>query len=247
MMRLWIGLMLALLLKTPVVAADWYTGVPTDGPEPHAAPTIAIDVAFDGSTQKAFSGAAIATIAPFSTLEQSGARLRLYGLGGVYNYYSTDVGKVNGQIEAGAVMGGYEWVSKTLTVAAYAGLELSNTSISPNDPQNTVKGGNGGLRVGFDLYYMPTATSMIAAVAYYSTNHNGYYSRVKFGMAIADYVYVGPEALFLGDDFFQQYRLGVHVSGLRLGALQMGISGGALEDRVRGVGGYGILESRVAF
>ena len=82
---------------------------------------------------------------------------------------------------------------------------------------------------------------------YYSTNNSAYYGRLKFGMAFAERVYVGPEVVALGDNFFQQFRVGGHLSGLQFGAIQMGVSAGFLADRVRGAGVYGILESRVTF
>jgi len=231
-------------------AADWYTGVPTDGPVKPAAPTVVIDFAVDGTSQAAVSGALIATIAPFAPLDRSGMRLRVAGLGGIYNYFAAPPagpGRVNGQLEQGAVMAGYEWVWKKMTIAAYGGLEARNSSISPNDPQNRVKGMTVGLKVGVDFYVTPTDTTMVSGVASYSTNFNSYYGRLKFGMAFADNLYVGPEAIALGDDFFQQWRVGAHVSGVKFGVVRMGLSGGYLSDRVRGAGLYGIFESRVMF
>jgi hypothetical protein len=230
-------------------AADWYTGVPTDGPVRPAAPTVAIDLAIDGTSQKAVSGALIGTIAPFAPLDRTGMRVRVAGLGGVYNYFSPTPGpgRVNGQMQQVAVLAGYEWVWKKMTIAGFGGVEFRNSSISPNDPNNRVKGATVGLKVGVDFYVTPTDTTMVSGVAYYSTNFNSYYGRPKFGMAFADHLYVGPEVLALGDDFFQQWRVGAHVSGMRLGFVQMGVSGGFLSDRVRGTGLYGIFESRVTF
>jgi len=51
----------------------------------------------------------------------------------------------------------------------------------------------------------------------------------------------------LGDNFFHQWRVGAHVSGIKLGMVQLGVSGGFLSDQVRGTGGYGILETRFSF
>ena len=59
---------------------------------------------------------------------------------------------------------------------------------------------------------------MLALIAYYSTVDNSYYTRLKFGVELADYVYVGPEALALGDDYFSQGRVGAHFTGLKFGA-----------------------------
>jgi len=51
----------------------------------------------------------------------------------------------------------------------------------------------------------------------------------------------------LGDNFFHQWRVGAHVSGIKLGMVQLGVSGGFLSDQVRGTGGYGILETSSHF
>ena len=248
-MRAWIGFTLAFAMATTLEAraADWYTGVPTDGPEKPTRPTVAIDMAIDGTSQSALSGALIATIAPFAPLDESGFRFRASGLGGKYSYTSTTVGQVNGTLAEGSALLGYEWVSKKVDVAVYGGADIMDTSISPNDPNNTVKGMHAGFKIGADMYATPTDTTMVSGVLYYSTNHNAYYGRLKFGMAFADHVYVGPEVLALGDSFFQQFRVGAHVSGFKLGDVQFGVSGGYLHDKVRGSGAYGILESRVTF
>jgi hypothetical protein len=64
---------------------------------------------------------------------------------------------------------------------------------------------------------------------------------------VAQNVFIGPEALFLGDDLYRQWRTGLHLSGVTLGALQLGISGGYLKDETRGSGAYGILDARMVF
>jgi hypothetical protein len=240
---------LGLALAGEARAADWYTGVPTDGPVKPASPTVAIDVAIDGTSQKALSGALIGTIAPFGSLDQSGMRIRLAGLGGVYSYISgqAGLGRVRGTLEDGSFMAGYEWVMKKATVAVYGGADVMNSSLSPDDPYNPAKGLRAGFKMGVEAYVTPTDFTMISGVASYSTNNNSYYGRLKFGMALAERLYIGPEVVALGDNFFQQWRFGGHVSGIRFGILQMGASAGFLNDRVRGAGLYGILESRLTF
>lgn len=230
-------------------AADWYTGVPTDGPPAPKAPRVAIDIAIDGTSQRALSGALIGTIAPFAPMDRSGMRVRLSGLAGTYVYAPANpfLGEVHGTIVGGAFLVGYEWVFRRATVGLYAGGEVVNNTISPDDPNNSAKGGSGGLKIAADFYVTPTDETMIAGVLSYSTNYNSYYGRLKFGMALADHIYVGPEVVALGDNFFQQWRLGGHVTGLRFGMLQFGAAVGFLNDRVRGGGIYGTLDTRVTF
>jgi len=54
--------------------------------------------------------------------------------------------------------------------------------------------------------------------------------------------YLGPELTFLGDDYYGQTRLGVHFSGIQLGALQ-----GYVWDRSYKDGYFGTLEVRAGF
>lgn len=263
-----LALAMAATLVAPAAiarAADWYTGGPSDGPTPSRAPRIAIDISFDATSQRAISGALIGTIAPFAPMDRSGMRLRVGALAGTYVYtavnpfpftpwnpsvypaWSPYQAQINGTFINGSVLMGYEWVTTRATVGVYAGAEAVSNSISPNDPNNTAKGSRVGFKVATDFYVTPTDDMMIAGVASYSTNFNSYYGRLKFGFAVAERLYIGPEVAALGDNFFQQWRIGGHVSGLRFGMMQFGAAVGYLNDRVRGGGVYGTLDTRLTF
>ena len=249
MWRVSLGIALALAVAwSNAQAADWYTGLPNDGPV-SASPKAAIDIAIDGTSQRSLAGALIGTIAPFATLDRTGMRIRIAGLGGTYSYISSTpgLGRVTGTLADGSFMAGYEWVTKRATIAIYGGPEISSNHLSAYDPSNVVKGTRLGFRMGVDFYVMPTEGTMLSGVAYYSTNNDAYYGRLKFGFAFAEHLYIGPELVALGDDYFQQWRFGGHISGMQLGLLQLGVSGGFLTDRVRGSGMYGILETRFTF
>lgn len=230
-------------------AADWYTGVPTDGAPESKAPRATIDIALDATSQQALSGALIGTIAPFAPMDRNGIRLRGSVLGGSYVYTASSpmISQVHGTLINGAFLIGYEWVTTRATIAIYGGAEAMNTSISPNDPNNTVKGSRAGVKLATDFYVTPTDDMMIAGVASYSSNFNSYYGRLKFGFSIGDRLYIGPEVAALGDNFFQQWRVGGHLSGLRFGMMQFGAAIGFLNDRVRGAGVYGTLDTRLSF
>jgi hypothetical protein len=241
---------LAMLCLCPssLLAADWYTGsgaTTSASDQPHEA----LDLALTGTTQGSYYGTAIGTIAPFAPLTESGMRLRLSGVLGTYSYISSaaGIGRVTGTQEDGSFLVGYEWVSRVTSVAVYVGGDLSNNTLDKKDPSNPVSGVAVGAKVGLDFYSNPTTYSMISGNVSYSTANNSYYTRFKVGLSIADGVFAGPEALFLGDNQYSQWRIGAHVTGLRFGALQFGLSGGFLSDRVRGKGAYAIVDARVTF
>lgn len=191
----------------------------------------------------------VGTISPFTKLDQSGLRLRLGGDVGEYDYLSSaaGVGKVHGREEDGSVLAGWQWVTKTTSVGLYAGPEVRNDLLDKADPGNTAPATGVGLTTGVDVYSNPTPYTMVFGQIAYSTLRQAYYSHFKAGIAVAEDVFVGPEALFLGDDLYKQWRVGMHLSGVRLGALQFGISGGYLDDATRGPGAYSILDMRVVF
>ena len=233
---------------TRAQAQDWYTGAPRSAQQGRR-PSVAIDASLTGTSQDTLYGTVIGTIAPFSKLEESGVRVRLSGLLGTYSYVASTagIGRVRGGQESGSFLVGYEWVTRNTTFAVFGGGEISNNHIDKFDAQNKSVGMAGGFKIGADFYTNPTDYTMVAGVLSYSTAHQSYYSRFKAGLAIADRIFVGPEVLFLGDNFYSQWRVGAHVTGVKLGAVQFGISGGYVSDRVRGTGYYGILDARVSF
>ena len=71
----------------------------------------AIDFAVTADSKGSRFATAIATIAPFSGLDQSGMRLRLGGVIGQYSYTNSVLGTVNGTQSDVSFMIGYEWVT----------------------------------------------------------------------------------------------------------------------------------------
>jgi hypothetical protein len=88
---------------------------------------------------------------------------------------------------------------------------------------------------------------MASGYGSYSTLHNSYYTRVKVGWSLIPGIYIGPEVSLLGDSFYRQYRVGAHLTGVKLGRLSLGISGGYLNDDRQGSGTYGIVDARIGF
>ena len=207
----------------------------------------AIDFAVTADSKGSRFATAIATIAPFSGLDQSGMRLRLGGVIGQYSYTNSVLGTVNGTQSDVSFMIGYEWVTARASFGVYGGANYDNNSTDKYDSANASVGKGTGLKVALDFNYRPTDYTMFAGVASFSTMHSAYYSRLKAGYAIAPQIYVGPEAIFMGDDFFRQWRIGLHMTGAKFSMLQLGASAGVLVDKVRGTGIYGILDARLGF
>ncbi len=207
----------------------------------------AIDFAVTADSKGSRFATAIATIAPFSGLDQSGMRLRLGGVIGQYSYTNSVLGTVNGTQSDLSFMIGYEWVTARASFGVYGGANYDNNSTNKYDPNNASVGAGTGMKIAVDFNYRPTDYTMFAGVGSYSTMHSAYYTRMKAGYALAPQLYVGPEAVFMGDDFFKQWRVGLHMTGAKFSMLQLGASAGVLVDKVRGTGIYGILDARLGF
>lgn len=235
----------ALLVGQTASAADWYTGAE---PQSSGDWIVAVDssatVTSTGSAFVSTSG----TMAIDGTLAQSGPRIRIEGLAGRYEYkLSSTRANVTGEQEEGSVLAGYEWIEANRAISAYLGVAARNNDISIPDPTNSVIGTNVGVKVAVSGYAEPTRNTMVFGYGSYSTAYNAFYARAKFGYDIGGRVFVGPEIAALGDDAYRQWRVGLHVTGLQLGIVQVSASGGFLSDKRQGAGAYGTLDARAQF
>jgi hypothetical protein len=96
-------------------------------------------------------------------------------------------------------------------------------------------------------YATPSDQTMFSAYASYSSVYNAYYTRMKWGVAPFGPFYIGPEVAALGDDFYRQWRAGIHLTALRIGRMQFGVSGGYARDQNNQGGAYGSLDARVLY
>ncbi len=236
----------AILWAMPALAADWYTGAkPQTGGDDWI---VSVDASTDITTQASYFGDVLVTAAPIGTLAETGLRARADILGGRYSYFSTDTNQtVHGTQESGAALIGYEWVSPAMSFAAYIGADARNNTLSIVDPQNSVVGTSFGAKTQVELYAKPSVNTMVAANASYATNKTAYFAQLRGGYLIGHDLYVGPEFVALGDAFFNQERVGAHLTGLQTGPIRFAFAAGYLYDRVRGNGGYGTFDARVGF
>lgn len=227
-------------------AADWYTGAAV------AKPASDWIVAVDASTTVASDGTAFASVGatmPLSkSLEVSGARLRLEGLAGTFKFNSTVTGnRIKGQQEGASLLAGYEWKSTGQSLAMYGGLEVRNSQFTPVESGAGSPGAHQGLKTTIEYYAALSERSMLIAYGSYSTINNAYFGQVKLGIAPSGGVYIGPEFAALGDDYYRNWRVGGHVTGIQLGAMQFGVSAGYQIDKAGKSGAYGALNVRGAY
>ena len=185
--------------------------------------------------------------APMGTqASDGGARIRAGLTAGTYRYDAAG-SRVTGTQESADVLIGRTWLVPGLTYSIFAGVTGQATHLSPNDPQNPVAGSKLGAKAVFEMYAQPTSTTMLSTYASYATANNAYYGRVQLGWKMFDQAYLGPELVATGDRFYQQFRAGLHFTGWRAGPMQLSISAGFAQDRVKGSGFYTQASARSEF
>jgi hypothetical protein len=194
---------------------------------------IALDSTFDtgkGSTSIDFN----ATFALVGTVEQSGPRARLTVAGSRYNFLTdpelgtSDTGRA-GEV---AALIGYGVVLPRISVIGVVGASM----VKGEDAGVTSE--HHGAKAVFSFYATPTDQTMAYGQATYSTIGGAYQLQGKFGVKIPGNIYLGPEAKYSGRTGNSQTRFGIHLSGLQIGTVYVGLSGGQLKDQLLGPGQY---------
>jgi hypothetical protein len=177
-------------------------------------------------------------------LEQDGPVLKLLFGGGIYHYVSGALGNsdVRGAELAAAILPGWRFIHNGLSVTVFLGYDFQRHSLRPDDPSAGLRGNYHGARTGFELWYQPTPTTMIAADAALSSVGPSYNARLAAGLRAFDAFYVGPEVQAFGaDGNYHQLRAGLHVTGLRTGAFEWSVGAGWATDTDDRSSAYGKL------
>jgi hypothetical protein len=118
-----------------------------------------------------------------SSLEEDGLLLKVLLAGGLYRY---DAGDLNGERVIGSeflvqVLPGWHVKRGTFEAKVFWGPEYQHHHLSPDDPGNTLRGGKLGLRFAAEVWYEPTAATMIAGDASLSSVGGSNSARIGFG------------------------------------------------------------------
>jgi hypothetical protein len=95
-------------------------------------------------------------------LNNDGFTLKLLLAGGQYRYTAGMTG-ITGTNFLAAALPGWRIKRGNFEAKIFAGLDLQHHSLSPDDPNNGLRGTHAGLRVGADLWWEPTRKLMIAS------------------------------------------------------------------------------------
>lgn len=195
-----------------------------------------------------FDGWAGGLIAPLQDLDTSGPRLWIFGGAGKYKY-TAGGSTFDGVNSGGEVLGGYGFEGDTYSANVLVGLNAENHMITPVDPDNSVQGTAGGVKVRADALTRPTPQILTYADAEYSTAFNSFYTSAKIGYDVTagKQIYFGPQVVAFGNERFHQFRVGGHLSNIKIQNIQFDIYGGYATDSVVGNGPYGRIEMSRTF
>jgi hypothetical protein len=177
-------------------------------------------------------------------LDHNGPVLKLMFGGGVYRYISGALGnaEVRGTEFAATILPGWRFVQNGISVTVFLGYDFQHHSLRPDDRSAGLRGNYHGARTGFELWYEPTTTTMVAADALLSSVGPSYSARLAAGLRTFDAFYVGPEVQAFGaDNNYRQFRAGLHITGFRTGAFEWSAGAGWATDTDHRDSAYGKL------
>jgi hypothetical protein len=228
----------------PQATPDFTTGLGY----PNAGENVEAYAGLDIASHGWLFGWAEGTVAPITNTDTSGLRVRAYGEAGEYQYQSeTFAGMTNRSAwYRGDVLVGYAVEQQHLDVEFYVGASVIDSVLSNPDPNNPVQGAKVGPVLEGEFESVNNRT-LISGEASYTTAFNTYETNLKLGWEVANAIFIGPETGIIGDQRFDQWRVGAHVSALKVGNGRIAIGAGYEHDSDTGSGVYGTIEGGIEF
>ncbi|HEV7881397.1 MAG TPA: cellulose biosynthesis protein BcsS [Bradyrhizobium sp.] len=171
-------------------------------------------------------------------LNNDGFITRLFVSRGVERY---DAGsrRFTTDIIRAAPLAGWRFSQGTLELKMFAGPELESRTPTPDVPTAAYRGTHIGARAAAELWWEPMPDMMLTSAFSASTNATSHSARAAAGWRVLDRLWAGPEISASSDDFSTQVRIGGHLTGFRLGALEWSAAIGYLTDSYHRGGIYG--------
>jgi hypothetical protein len=164
-------------------------------------------------------------------LDHEGFTFKLLSGAGVYRFHSGALGTdITARQSTTFALPGWRFIHENVQVTVFAGLDVQDHRLAPDDISARLRGQLVGVRSGFDFWYEPGPTSMLAADASASTIGRSYSARLAYGWRFLESLYLGPEVHALGSDNYRQFRAGFHATGLRTGPVEWAASTGWTGD-----------------
>jgi outer membrane immunogenic protein len=196
-----------------------------------------------------FDALAGAMIAPSTDLDTSGLRVFIQGGGGNYKFFGDAPSAFKGVYETGDVLVGYGFEGDFYSINLLAGPGVENDTLNMFDPNDKVVGTQFGAKVRGDAWVNFTPSTLLYTEGEFSSAFLTYYTKAKFGYDFfnGSKIFIGPEIGTLGNERFQQLRVGASVTQIKYKNFQIDLSAGYANDSVVGPGAYGTVEFSANF
>ncbi len=160
-------------------------------------------------------------------LDAGGFTLKLLLNGGGYTYPSGGLRMdVDGTTLSAAALPGWRFTREEITVDLFAGPIVQDYRLTPYDPGNRLRGLYGGGQFAADVWYQPGPASMVALDGSIASIGLEGSLRAAIGWRFSEPFFVGPETQAIWCTDYQQLRLGAHITGFRIDALEWSAAAG---------------------
>ena len=171
-------------------------------------------------------------------LDKDGFILRLFFSAG-RERYDTSTKRFNTGILRGSLLPGWRLSEGGFELKVFAGLDLEDRLPAPGLPAANASKAHIGARVAAETWWEPMSGTMLTSSLSATTNFNGWSVRGAAGWRAFDLFWAGPEILASGDVFSRQFRIGAHLTGIKLATFEWSAAAGLVQDSFGRNGVYG--------
>jgi hypothetical protein len=133
---------------------------------------------------------------------------------------------------------GHQWSLNRLFLAGFIGPEILHEQLTVAGRAYRFSEPRYGAKAQLELWANPTADTLLTATLVGTSSNLSLSARGSAGLRIGAGLFAGPEIAVYAKDSYQETKLGLHITGWRLGIVQGRISGGWMttEERRSGSG-----------
>jgi Cellulose biosynthesis protein BcsS len=164
--------------------------------------------------------------------DSAGLVLKAMASAGFYRYRSGALADalVRGIDASAQLLPGWRFKYERLQITLYAGLDLQEDITWPFDLSNRLHGFSIGARGAAEFWFEPTPNTMLAADGFLSSIATAYSARIAYGWRFVGDFFLGPEVQAFSCNDYRQYRVGLHLTALKTGAVEWSAALGWSED-----------------
>lgn len=142
------------------------------------------------------------------------------------NYeYKTNFGETDADAVGFELMLGYQKVMESFTARGFIGLDYADHDFSPDNLFDDNRGSDTGVKVRAELETDFSSPNYASIFASYGTAKDSYWLRLRGGREFSGFV-VGPEAVFIGDQEYDEQRIGAFLTVKKLIPVSLSFSAG---------------------